>query len=47
MLAGGLDRVYPKDHTGLFAQIQEMGAVVSEHRWELDLTQEAFLGVTG
>ena len=29
-LAGGLDRVYPKDHTGLFAQIQEMGAVVSE-----------------
>ena len=22
--------MYPKDHTGLFAQIQEMGAVVSE-----------------
>ena len=30
MLDGGLDRVYTKDHTGLFAQIQEMGAVVSE-----------------
>ena len=30
MLARGLDRLYPKDHTGLFAQIQEMGAVVSE-----------------
>ena len=46
MLARGLDRLYPKNHTGLFAQIQEMGAVVSD-RWELDLTQEAFLGVTG
>jgi len=30
VLARGLDRLYPKDHTGLFAQIQEMGAVVSE-----------------
>ncbi|MCH7736710.1 MAG: DNA-protecting protein DprA [Chloroflexi bacterium] len=30
VLAGGLDRVYPKDHTGLFEQIQEQGAVVSE-----------------
>jgi len=30
VLAGGLDRVYPKDHTGLFAQIQEIGAFVSE-----------------
>ena len=30
VLAGDLDRVYPKDHTGLFAQIQEMGAFVSE-----------------
>ena len=30
VLAGGLDRVYPKDHTRLFEQIQEQGAVVSE-----------------
>ena len=30
VLAGGLDRVYPKEHTGLFKQIQEQGAVVSE-----------------
>ncbi|SUZ58069.1 uncharacterized protein METZ01_LOCUS10923, partial [marine metagenome] len=30
VLARGLDRLYPKDHTALFAQIQEMGAVVSE-----------------
>ncbi|MCH8298239.1 MAG: DNA-protecting protein DprA [Chloroflexi bacterium] len=30
VLAGGLDRVYPKEHTGLFRQIQEQGAVVSE-----------------
>ena len=30
MLARGLDRLDPKGHTGLFAQIQEMGAVVSE-----------------
>ena len=30
MLARGLDRLYPKDHTALFAQIQEMGAVGSE-----------------
>ena len=30
VLAGGLDRVYPKDCTRLFEQIQEQGAVVSE-----------------
>ena len=30
VLAGGLDRVYPRDHTALFQQIQEQGAVVSE-----------------
>jgi len=30
VLAGGLDRVYPRDHTVLFQQIQEQGAVVSE-----------------
>ena len=30
MLAIGPDWLYPKDHTGIFAQIQEMGAVVSE-----------------
>ena len=30
VLAGGLDGVYPKEHTGLFKQIQEQGAVVSE-----------------
>ncbi|MCH8989658.1 MAG: DNA-protecting protein DprA [Chloroflexi bacterium] len=30
VLAGGLDRVYPKEHTGLFRQIQEQGAVISE-----------------
>ena len=31
VVAGGLDSVYPKEHTGLFRQIQEQGAVVSEH----------------
>ena len=30
VMAGGLDRVYPKDHISLFAQVQEHGAVVSE-----------------
>ncbi len=30
LLAGGLDIVYPKEHTRLFQQIQENGAVVSE-----------------
>ncbi len=30
VLAGGLDRVYPRDHARLFEQIQEQGAVVSE-----------------
>ena len=30
LLAGGLDRVYPKEHTALFRQVQEQGAVVSE-----------------
>ena len=30
VMAGGLDGVYPKDHTALFGQVQEQGAVVSE-----------------
>ena len=30
VLAGGLDSVYPKDHTDLFRQVQEQGAVISE-----------------
>ena len=32
VVAGGLDSVYPKEHSGLFRQIRESGAVVSEHR---------------
>ena len=32
VVAGGLDSVYPKEHAGLFRQIQERGAVISEHR---------------
>ena len=32
VVAGGLDSVYPKEHSGLFRQIQSRGAVVSEHR---------------
>lgn len=31
VVAGGLDTVYPKEHTALFRQIREQGAVVSEH----------------
>jgi DNA processing protein len=31
VVAGGLDSVYPKEHASLFRQIQEWGAVVSEH----------------
>ena len=31
VVAGGLDRVYPREHAGLFRQIRERGAVVSEH----------------
>ena len=31
LLAGGLDNVYPREHTGLFEQIQQQGAVVSEY----------------
>lgn len=31
VVAGGLDSVYPKEHAGLFRQIKERGAVVSEH----------------
>ncbi len=30
VLAGGLDSVYPKEHIGLFRQVQEQGAVISE-----------------
>ena len=32
VVAGGLDSIYPKEHAGLFRQIGERGAVVSEHR---------------
>ncbi|CAI8005649.1 DNA topoisomerase 1 [Geodia barretti] len=32
VVAGGLDSVYPKEHAGLFRQIQGQGAVISEHR---------------
>ena len=32
VVAGGLDSVYPREHSGLFRQIQAQGAVVSEHR---------------
>ena len=31
VLANGLDTVYPREHTGLFQQAQEAGAVVSEY----------------
>lgn len=31
VLAGGLDRVYPREHADLFRRIQQQGAVVSEH----------------
>ena len=31
LLAGGLDTVYPREHTGLFEQTQRQGAVVSEY----------------
>ena len=31
VVAGGLDRVYPREHAGLFRQIRGRGAVVSEH----------------
>ena len=31
VVAGGLDSVYPKEHTDLFHRIQGRGAVVSEH----------------
>lgn len=31
VVAGGLDSVYPKEHTALFRRIQSRGAVVSEH----------------
>ena len=30
VLAGGLDKVYPREHAGLFRQVQTQGAVVSE-----------------
>ena len=32
VVAGGLDTVYPREHAGMFRQIQTRGAVVSEHR---------------
>ena len=31
LLAGGLDSVYPREHAGLFQEIQRQGAVVSEY----------------
>ena len=31
VVAGGLDSVYPKEHAGLFRQIQGQGAVISEN----------------
>ena len=31
VVAGGLDSVYPKEHAGLFRQVQGQGAVISEH----------------
>ena len=31
VLAGGLDRIYPREHAELFRRIQQQGAVVSEH----------------
>lgn len=31
VLAGGLDRLYPARHSGLFSRIRQAGAVVSEH----------------
>ncbi len=31
VVAGGLDSVYPREHTGLFQQISRQGAVISEH----------------
>ena len=31
VVAGGLDSVYPREHTGLFHQICKQGAVISEH----------------
>lgn len=31
VVAGGLDWVYPREHRGLFGEIRERGAVVSEH----------------
>ena len=32
VVAGGLDSVYPREHAGLFRQIQTRGGVVSEHK---------------
>lgn len=32
VVAGGLDSVYPREHTDLFRRIEGQGAVVSEHR---------------
>ena len=31
VVAGGLDSVYPKEHTSLFYQISKQGAIISEH----------------
>ena len=31
VVAGGLDSVYPREHAGLFRQIEDRGAVVTEH----------------
>lgn len=42
ILAGGLDNVYPKEHNGLFRQIQEQGAVVSEQPLGVRPTSRSF-----
>ncbi len=42
VLAGGLSWVDPKDHTGLFRQAQEHGAVVSEQALAVRLDSKSF-----
>ena len=42
-LAGGLDQVYPTDHAGLFQQIEEHAAVVSEQALGIRPESRSFL----
>ena len=42
LLAGGLDIIYPREHTRLFQQIQENGAVVSEIPLGVRPTSQSF-----